>query len=297
MKILGNEMAIKQLEEYVQAGCTMPALLYGPSGIGKRFLINEMAGTMLECNVDELELHPDYHIFSGKMKMEDMEAFLKNTEVKSSSGIKVFIFDHVKLSTHGMNKLLKLLEDKVETNKVFFLSEKYYLPTIESRCVKITFHALSASEMLQFFQQINVVDNQEWFAFVCENCPGKYQNDVKVYQSLLELYQKFISCKTENLFQLFHLVQEKDSLNTYEKFKDHKKAFLSIFQFLFFKILQLHLNNLMDFENEIYKVWASEFSITQTFQILQRAEQDRRDEMYNKNKFFDLIRFIAKGGK
>lgn len=290
--IRGNDSVKKQLQIYVQSKAPQPLLLYGPQGIGKRNLAEQVAAGLIGCQPDELLKQPEFYVYSGTMKVEDVKQMLQDSSQKARANVKVYLLDNVDLSTQSMNKLLKVLEEKVETNKFIFIRETALLPTIESRCITLHLQPLSFNEMKKFLSEQNIKEkDMEWYAFFSGHCPGRFLRKKQLYEDLFILFHNILSNR-KDLLTILHMVEEKDTSCLYDIYKEDRADFLTMFQYLFYCMLKQKIG--LDQKQELYEEWLKSYTTAQTLEILNQVGEAKKRIEFTKNDFFYLLCIISK---
>lgn len=177
-KIFGNDKIKAELEDSVKLNKISHSYLFiGTDGIGKKMIAKEFAKMVLCLNENKycnnckscLEFdtnnHPDFNIIEpeeNSMKIEQIREFQNSViEKPIISEKKVYIInDADKMTDEAQNCLLKTLEEPPEFVIIILIAsnENAFLPTIESRCVKIHFENLSNSDILKYFE-LNGLEN------------------------------------------------------------------------------------------------------------------------------------------
>jgi len=159
--IIGHELLKSSLSKLDKDPQTY--LFFGPPSVGKRTIAYNLARYMLcqEMKDDDCKCkscvsfnngHPDFLSVgnNGKILVNDIDNLIEFvSRAPLCSGTKVIVIDNVDIiSVDAINRLLKTLE---ESTFIFFLITsqlKNVLPTIQSRCNKIQFGALSQDDIV-----------------------------------------------------------------------------------------------------------------------------------------------------
>lgn len=290
-KLLGNQEAKQKLEDYIASNSMQPLILYGPSGIGKRTMTEEMVAERLNCKGVKLIHHPDYYYYTDYVKVADLEQLFEASKRKSIGKEKVFLFDQAKLSDTVLNKLLKLMEDQADTNHFIFISEQKLLETVESRCRIIEFHPLTDLEMKKFLLEADKEIDWQWYSFLCQNCPGNFYYKKELYLDLYEFYEKLVESKKEELLHLLHFVKEKDKENYYDRFKDCMPEFLGMFVFFYLQILNKKIGIETE-RSEVLKNWEQSYTLKKVYKILNSLVLSLKNTMFTKDEFFHCIQLM-----
>ncbi|NPV26884.1 MAG: DNA polymerase III subunit delta' [Firmicutes bacterium] len=166
-EILGQDIAVNQLQNALRQNRISHGYLFvGPDGVGKRTTALAFAQA-LNCLTREngdgcgrcascLKLahgnHPNLHLIEPEgstLRIQQIRAVQQSAQYRQlDAGWKVFVFlEADKLTLPAANSLLKVLEEP-PANTVLILITKHtfgLLPTVLSRCQKISFTHLSAS--------------------------------------------------------------------------------------------------------------------------------------------------------
>jgi len=171
--IIGNERAIELLTSSIEQGRVAHAYLFaGPPGVGKGLVAREFAKALncehggaapcdacLACRKIDHGTHPDVLWFrpTGAMRMirvEQVAEFLQAAAFKPYEGRwKVFMLvDADRLNVESQNKVLKTLEEPAPGTVIILTSAvpEALLPTIRSRCQRVTFHPIPREAVEQY---------------------------------------------------------------------------------------------------------------------------------------------------
>ena len=159
-KIIGHDSIKTKLSQFIENSQTY--LFFGPPSIGKRSIAYNLARYILCYGTKEDECgckscvsfengHPDFLSLGnkGKILVSDIDNLINYvSRAPLCSETKVIVIDNVDIiSMEAANRLLKTLE---ESSFVFFLvtsNIRAVLLTIQSRCFKIPFEALSQDDI------------------------------------------------------------------------------------------------------------------------------------------------------
>ncbi|HUU51233.1 MAG TPA: DNA polymerase III subunit delta' [Nitrospinota bacterium] len=170
-------------------------LFLGPENTGKRYAAMIFAKSLLcqdfkedpcercvPCKKVQNLSHPDLLLIEpekNSIKIETIKNIKKDISFKPFEGKKkIVIIDKVdKTTKEASNALLKTLEEPPKDTIFILISPNYYslLPTIVSRCQKITFHQLSSSIIREFLIKTHSMDYQkaEWISLLSRGRIGK----------------------------------------------------------------------------------------------------------------------------
>jgi DNA polymerase-3 subunit delta' len=173
--IAGHRRPLTLLSQAIGRGTLPPTLLFtGPAGVGK-YAVAKAVAAVLNClspaldgewaidacgvcraceriardaHVDVFTLAPDDR---GSIKIDAVRSVLERTAFRPFEGRRrvVIIRDADRLEDASQNALLKLLEEP-PTGSVFLLTTAVpgaLLPTVRSRCMRLTFGRLTTSEV------------------------------------------------------------------------------------------------------------------------------------------------------
>lgn len=162
--LLGNEHIKTYLHRAVEQNRLPHALIFsGLDGIGKRLFARELACRLLQTSPHRIETenHPDFHSIrpegkSGLHSIESLRTLINDVHsAPFEAPCKVFIvYDAERMQPAAANALLKTLEEPNPDTTLILLtsSPREILPTILSRCIKLSFHPLKEQEIALFLQ-------------------------------------------------------------------------------------------------------------------------------------------------
>lgn len=174
MKVLGHKEEIENLKRSIASSTISHSYLFlGKEGIGKKTVAEEFAKTLL-CKKEGLEPcgvcsscykfdsgnHPDFKLIEAekniikKSQIDEIVSAVKTAPFESKR--KIFIIDDAHLmNKESMNGLLKTLEEPADFLNMILVSsqEDKFLPTILSRCQKISFSPLSEEEVYSYISE------------------------------------------------------------------------------------------------------------------------------------------------
>ncbi len=160
-------------------------IFYGPSGVGKKLFALYFARMLnclnpkdnhlpcfncINCYKIDNNIHPDLKIVATEKKQIKIDEIREVTNFTYTSPLegrfKVIIIDDAhKMNVFSANALLKTLEEPLSNSVIILITDnlKALLPTIQSRCIKISFSALTEEEILSILTKkdydINKVKN------------------------------------------------------------------------------------------------------------------------------------------
>lgn len=217
---------------------------YGPAGIGKRLMAQELAKIMLcetrtgcgECrhcvklangnHPDYREIYPD----GTTMKVDQIREISENLHFRPFEGrVRMILLDQVELlREEAANAFLKSLEEPPDY--VYFIlitsDVKALLPTIQSRCQKIGFQSLTPEDKKNIL--INRFEKHETMAERLasisfrrlETDEDAWNDFVRDVKKVLQFYQ-LMKKEGHAMDHFSELVRDKGSL---ERFMDHLMA-------------------------------------------------------------------------
>jgi len=161
-EILGQATAKEYLEKALQENRLPNTLLFiGPEGVGKKKSAMVLASHLLKVPLTRVQNHSDFHLLSpeGKVGLHSIESIRDVIEVSHEAPfeapVKFFIIDlSERMQPAAANALLKTLEEPVLDSYWILISSKpkEILPTILSRCVKVTFQPLTMNQVSSILQ-------------------------------------------------------------------------------------------------------------------------------------------------
>lgn len=215
-KIVGQERAIEVLRQILKNKRLPQVLLfYGPSGVGKRTIVLELAkvlncsttsasgglnhssledacDTCLSCQKIDKGIHPDVRIvFPEKdtLGIEQIRELNRGTQWKPFEGKwKVYILEKAeKLTQEAANSFLKTLEEPPPNVLLILLSENkdVLLPTIVSRCWGIPFSSLSEKAIEEILKQ----KGERYSSGFSRTFAGRLQEAIFGEKNIIEVYK------------------------------------------------------------------------------------------------------------
>ncbi len=301
---IGNDDAFLNLDSYARSQNPGPLILLGKRGLGKRRAAMDVIAQYMECDSDELYKDPDFFLLDRQqdtIKVEDILILLEKSSLAALRGKKFFLVCNAEnMNVQAQNKLLKLLEDKNNTNVLIFLcNQDALLETIKSRCNIISFVPLSIKEITPYFLEKGIAQEELLFAaYLCDFCPHAIDGMGDYYPVLLETCKKLMQAwRKEDFFQILHLIREKDPENFYEVHSGHYQVALQMFYYLFEQLLLQRLK-IASAEGSIdFNQLAELYTLPHIYQVCSRLSAHQKqwqNSTYSKNDFFDLIRSMVK---
>lgn len=217
---------------------------FGPAGIGKRLMAQELAKIMLcedrsgcgrckHCTKLANGNHPDYreiHPDGSNIKVDQIREISENLHFRPFEGrVRMIVLDQVEsFREEAANAFLKSLEEPPDY--VYFIlvtsDVKALLPTIQSRCQKIGFQSLTPADKKNIL--INRFEKHETMAERLASISfRRLETDEEAWnlfcrdlKKILQFYQ--LMAKEGHAMDLFsELVRDKSAL---ERFLDHLMA-------------------------------------------------------------------------
>lgn len=294
----GNINARKQIEEYLSYQNNCNLTLYGPKGVGKHLLAHKIAQNLLKCAPEKLFMHPDFMEITpinGVISVEQIKVLQSRAcYIPSVASTKLFIVDDANTMTHAaQNKLLKLLEDKNDTNMFIFIAHQPLLETVLSRTITIKFKKISDGEMKNLLFSKGETDFNTYIP-LCNGSISPYYlyRDSEFAEIMKKILSYFSSMKEKNeILYLLHLMKEKDKDNIYEQYQQHLEPLFNLLERLFYELF-LYKNNLIKDGIINYEKMDKFYSKNQVILIFGKIREHSSkyiQKNYSKNNFFELI--------
>lgn len=290
-----NSDTMSEINDYLTLKKPPGLILKGISGLGKAEAAKFVSAALLGCSEDSLDNNPDYfHTDPSKsVKVDDINSLLDMAN-RSSVGVRkvIVIYNAHTMTVQTQNRLLKLLEDRHETNILIIHTQKDVLiDTISSRCYTINFHPLSDEKMKVYLESKEIeIKYHDFLCFLTQNAPLMIDNrdTLKDYLSTFEKMK--VLTMRENLLHLFHCLKEKDNAEFYSSHEEHPAWNIRLLLYYFY---QMVITNDCD-EVSKRSFPANLYSYEQAYQILLYGIEHLKlaETTYTKNDYFNLIRFI-----
>lgn len=231
MPIKGHSDVEKHLDLLIQSNRIPNAIiLSGREGIGKSMLAHKFASKLLNTEFQKVSVHPDLLAIKsdeGALKVDEVRRvgeFMSHTS--SFGGYKIVIVDAAdEMNRNASNSVLKVLEEPPKNSVLILVSHNIQklLPTIRSRCHKITLKPLSLSD----FKEAIKADVPEALYDMSQGSPGialwLYKNDA------ISKYQELTSAISDK-----NIVQLLDFASNASDKKDLEKWNITKFLLLYF---------------------------------------------------------------
>lgn len=290
-----NSDTMSQINDYLTLKKPPGLILKGIGGLGKAEAAKFVSAALLGCSEGDLITNPDYfHTDPSKsLKVDDINSLLDMAN-RSSVGTRkvIVIYNAHTMTIQTQNRLLKLLEDRHETNILIIHTQKDVLiDTISSRCYTINFHPLSDEKMKIYLNKKGVESKyHDFLCFLTQNAPLVIE-DKEILKDYLSMFDKMnVLTMRENLLQLFHCLKEKDNAEFYSSHDEHPTWNIRLLLYYFYQMI---INNECG-ENNKYNFPANLYSYEQAYQILLYGIEHLKlaETTYTKNDYFNLIRYI-----
>jgi DNA polymerase III subunit delta' len=174
--VQGQEEAVRVLRRVVDGRWTDPLLLIGDEGTGRRFSViqaikevccqgtRDLECTCRDCTQINFGVHPNVSylttIDDKSIKVDTIREMVEAAKVQPTlAPIRVVIVDGVdRLTIEAANAFLKTLEEPPPRTRFFLLAEfdQFVLPTIRSRCGKVSYRPLPEGIVLSVLQRFMV---------------------------------------------------------------------------------------------------------------------------------------------
>ncbi len=237
---IGNRQNVIFFEKALENGGLSHAYCFcGQESVGKMTLIKQIAAKILNTDEDKLNQNPNFYCFergtdekTGKLKKEITVAQAREIKEKmtrkawSEEG-QVLVLNGVQyLNAEAGNALLKVLEEPAEKSFLFLLGdhEKNILPTVLSRCQKISFLPVSQREIFKSLCASGVeTERAQLAASLSKGLPGKaisLAQDEQFFTELKTETRKWLSLFKMNFAEKIESMEDIIS----DKDKDGNKA-------------------------------------------------------------------------
>ena len=302
-RLIGNEKAVQKAEAYLSGSTYSPLLISGQEGLGQELLALEIAAELLKT--DTPKRHGNFFVLKeekGSIRVEDVEELLDRSRISAHGGTKkVFgIFGMGSMTKQAQNRLLKLLEDRNDTNVVLMTqSGGTVLDTIASRAVTIRLHRIGREQMQKYLIELGAGQDAVLYETILRGCPYRYravEEKIDVFRSLY--HEQLGLQKKQRLFYLFHEVKEKDRESFYEKHRSCLFELLNM-EFSIFEELLLWKQGAVDeWPDRRYQNLDRLYNMGDVFRILELILKQKKKlktaGQYTRNDFVVLLRELCR---
>lgn len=218
----GQPEGVAYLQRVVEGAFTLPLLLCGEQGTGRRFSVLEAAKALFEPSQHyalDHGAHPDFRVLEGEdgkdIKVDSVRDALDAAHALPAwAPLKFFVVDGAdRLTDAAANALLKTLEEPPSKARFFLLAERIerVIPTIRSRCAVVSYRRLSERFILSKLVQITEDETKALVA--CRIAEGSLGNAVRCLVSgqltLRDEVVAILSLTTrKDLFAVFSAVND-----------------------------------------------------------------------------------------
>lgn len=300
-KLIGNDKAVQMVEAYLNGSTYAPLLISGQKGLGQELLVMEIAAELLKTSVPEK--HGNFFALraeKGSIRVEDVEELLDRSRISAHSGTKkVFgIFGIGSMTEQAQNRLLKLLEDRSDTNVVLMTkNEGIVLDTIASRSESIRLRPVCKERMLEYLNELGAGEDSAIYEAILRGCPYRYQAVAEKISVFREIYQKQLKVSEKQSFlYLFHEVKEKDKESFYEKDRGILFELLRMEFSIFEKLLLWKQGGIDELPDRDYQNFDQLYDLEDVFRILKMLLKQRRKlnaGRYTRNDFVAMLRELC----
>lgn len=230
-KLIGNDKIKEELADKIKSNNVSHSYLFaGPEGIGKKLFAREFAKACLclseekpcskcsscvkfdgENNPDYKEIGPDGNSIKIA-QIRELQERIYEKPIASSKKV-IVIDDSDKMTEEAQNGLLKTLEEPPEYAIIILIAtnENKLLNTIKSRCLKISFSAISDVEVKKYILQNNIIESpSENILKVCAGSLGKVKHvaeNLEIYNQIEDVTNKLIAGNIKNMVDMFNKFQ------------------------------------------------------------------------------------------
>ena len=230
-KLIGNDKIKEELADTIKSNNVSHSYLFaGPDGIGKKLFAKEFAKACLclsvekpcskcsscvkfdgENNPDYKEIGPDGNSIKIA-QIRELQERIYEKPIDSSKKV-IVIDDSDKMTEEAQNGLLKTLEEPPEYAIIILIAtnENKLLNTIKSRCLKISFSAISDVEVKKYILQNNIIESpSENILKLCAGSLGKVKHvaeNLEIYNQIEDVTNKLIAGNIKNMVDMFNKFQ------------------------------------------------------------------------------------------
>ena len=242
--IIGNEINKELLKNIINTNNIAHSYMFiGKDSIGKMLFAKEFAKAILCTNNDKpcnickscIEFNtlnnPDFKIIEPEgnaIKIDQIRGLVKRVYEKPIiSNKKVYIINDSNFMTkEAQNSLLKTLEEPPGYATIILIApnDNLFLPTIKSRCTKITFNKLTNEEILLILK--NQYNYQKVSDLVLKIADGSVKKTLKLREKENEY------TKISNLYSNIENVSMIDIINSKEEIFKEKDQAVDILEYI-----------------------------------------------------------------
>lgn len=264
--IVGQKKPIQILKGLIKLNQIGHAYLFvGKEGIGKKTTAIAFAKAINCANLSEscnpcnccssclkIErgVHPDFHIINPINAVISIDQIRGIKDIiywmPLASRKKIFIInDAHKMTIEAFNSLLKILEEPPEFAVLILITAEpeFIIPTVSSRCYKISFLPIGREEQLKILSSLNLDLDEKQLEEIVLLSPGNLGKSVELAGSKLKLKEKIkyldwlIETKPEEIISIILSSSEKELAFILDSFLDFTEIMILWFRdVLFYKL-------------------------------------------------------------
>lgn len=232
-EIIGHDHNIKLLQRSIERGRLHHAYIFsGPGGIGKKLTAISLAkalnclemetdscGRCIPCRKIEAGNHPDVKIVEADgqvIKIDQIRELQRELQFRPFEGKKrVFIIDSAdRMGLPASNSLLKTLEEPPKDSVLILVTANFHslLPTIVSRCQRLSFSSLPIPDVEQMLVEKKGVDaaTAHIIAAVSEGSIGDAlgEDEASILEERERVFTGFTGLKDRGMIGIFKQAEE-----------------------------------------------------------------------------------------
>ena len=281
-KIIGQKKPIKVLKNLIKYDRVGHAFLFsGKEGIGKRLTaiafskaVNcfnlsenyEPCNRCSSCLKIEKGIHPDFQLITPLNSVITIEQIRNIKDIIYWQPLvgrkKVFLIDDAhKMTVEASNSLLKILEEPPEFAVLILITDspEIMLPTIISRCHRISFYPISREEQREILTGMNLSLEKSQLEEIIRFSPGNLGKAIALADEPARLKEKnqylewLIETEPEQLIDKFFSSPENEVKDILNSFLDFTELMILWFRDMLF--FQLGLSQeMLSFPERIEKI-------------------------------------------